>query len=501
MKLLRALRLTEKNAQKFTDWIGLQWPPAYSNSPLFGRSVGAFLSVTAFALVVGALATIIQFLAIILLSGTDHEAIRNVGWIVAAVVGAPFVVWRAVVAQKQTNIAEQSHITDQINKAVAGLGSEKTVNKIGRPVTILTGDSKEVVHLVEDYSKFELGPRSVEVKRYHDLTDFEPPSNDVFDGLHVMVRTWAKERTEIEWQGTALENSDDELRSRVGDWSVFSETAPNIEVRIGSIYALERIAQDSLRDHLQVMEILTAYIRGNAPVGSLVPSTEPFKRARPRPDIQAALDVIGRRSPDRIAFEHEEKYRLDLREVDLSGANFSRGNFEGALLIGSRLEAAVFRDAKLRAVRLNGCLLNFSDYFQVDMRGAIMDNAVMSRAKDIGTSFTLAKNIQGLSMASADISGIRYLPKKDTHLPTFATKDTILHGNLSFVRTERRKDLEDQRFAVDGIEQADFDALSSRLDEAGMRYWSPFDASDMSTGGLRDDMWRSLGFTDFPYRD
>jgi hypothetical protein len=38
---------------------------------------------------------------------------------------------------------------------------------------------------------------------------------------------------------------------------------PNLEVRIGAIFALERISQDSLRDHIQIMEILSAYIRNN----------------------------------------------------------------------------------------------------------------------------------------------------------------------------------------------------------------------------------------------
>ena len=48
------------------------------------------------------------------------------------------------------------------------------------------------------------------------------------------------------------------------------ETLPNIEVRIGGILSLERIAQDSTaydhgRDHVRCMEILCAYIRENAP--------------------------------------------------------------------------------------------------------------------------------------------------------------------------------------------------------------------------------------------
>jgi hypothetical protein len=40
-------------------------------------------------------------------------------------------------------------------------------------------------------------------------------------------------------------------------------TEPNIEVRLGAIYALERIAADSKRDHIPVMETLCAYVREN----------------------------------------------------------------------------------------------------------------------------------------------------------------------------------------------------------------------------------------------
>ena len=38
----------------------------------------------------------------------------------------------------------------------------------------------------------------------------------------------------------------------------------SMSMRLGGIYALERIAKDSERDHWQVMEVLTAYVRENA---------------------------------------------------------------------------------------------------------------------------------------------------------------------------------------------------------------------------------------------
>ncbi|MBT4233714.1 MAG: pentapeptide repeat-containing protein, partial [Marinovum sp.] len=80
---------------------------------------------------------------------------------------------------------------------------------------------------------------------------------------------------------------------------ITENTDANIEVRLGAVYALERISQDSDRDHMQIMEILCAYIRTNAPWDMDIdvpwdPETPgPFKR--PRADIQAALTVIGRR--------------------------------------------------------------------------------------------------------------------------------------------------------------------------------------------------------------
>src|SRR5262249_30993601 len=37
-----------------------------------------------------------------------------------------------------------------------------------------------------------------------------------------------------------------------------------LAVRLGGIYALERIANDSPKDHWQIMEVLTAYVRDNA---------------------------------------------------------------------------------------------------------------------------------------------------------------------------------------------------------------------------------------------
>lgn len=72
-----------------------------------------------------------------------------------------------------------------------------------------------------------------------------------------------------------------------------------MEVRLGAIYALERIARDSSYDHPQIFEVLTAYVRERV---TLKPETSrprdlvAITLPRPAPDIQAVLTVIGRRN-------------------------------------------------------------------------------------------------------------------------------------------------------------------------------------------------------------
>jgi hypothetical protein len=73
-----------------------------------------------------------------------------------------------------------------------------------------------------------------------------------------------------------------------------------LDVRIGGIYALERVARDSAKDHPTVMEVLTAFIREHSheqrpPSDAGSPEQERFTQ----PDVQAAVTVAGRRDAKR----------------------------------------------------------------------------------------------------------------------------------------------------------------------------------------------------------
>jgi hypothetical protein len=75
-----------------------------------------------------------------------------------------------------------------------------------------------------------------------------------------------------------------------------------LDIRLGGIYALERVAVDSKRDHPTIVEVLSAYIRERtAPIQLVRPANRrtahpPFlwKQTKPGVDVQAALTVLGR---------------------------------------------------------------------------------------------------------------------------------------------------------------------------------------------------------------
>ena len=119
-----------------------------------------------------------------------------------------------------------------------------------------------------------------------------------------------------------------------------------LDVRIGGIYALERVGRDSARDHPAVTEVLSAFIRGHSREPWPV---DPGDKKRPRPDVQAAITVVGRRVAKR----------------DIQTINLTRATLAGATLAGvtspALTAAADLLFADLRSANLAGADLGSAD--------------------------------------------------------------------------------------------------------------------------------------------
>lgn len=90
-----------------------------------------------------------------------------------------------------------------------------------------------------------------------------------------------QDKLDIDRQGQ-LTNRFIQATSQLG--AELGEGRPNVEVRLGGIYALNRIANDWPKDYWPIAELLTAYVRHNAPWR---PGQPARSEGTPRTDIQA----------------------------------------------------------------------------------------------------------------------------------------------------------------------------------------------------------------------
>lgn len=246
-------------------------------------------------------------------------------------------------------------------------------------------------------------------------------------------------------------------------------TEPNLEVRIGALFALERISQDSDRDHVNVMEILCAYIRNNADRNSpTLPDEEPEEgwrawgeanRTQLPLDVDIALKIIERRDDTRKAIEKQEGYRLglerapmyalDLAERELVGAflfqakfqgtnlwnanlkecylgdtEFSGANLLNANLQGANLVLAEFQDANLYGTEMQGSYLMLANFDRsTSMDGANFDRAYCMSVDFSETSLTQERLQTAFGDGSTILPGSHgpETPTWPTHWPKEAT--------------------------------------------------------------------------------
>lgn len=140
-----------------------------------------------------------------------------------------------------------------------------------------------------------------------------------------------------------------------------------MDVRIGGIYALERIARDSIRDHPPIIEVLSTFIREHSHEAQNEPDPAsyvlvPSLPATTRADIQAAITVIARRDYSRDT-QPIDLHGVDLHSAVLVGGHFAWTNFEGAnlsaaALSGANLAGAVLQMAQLRGANLRNAKLH-----------------------------------------------------------------------------------------------------------------------------------------------
>ncbi|MGW6419420.1 pentapeptide repeat-containing protein [Streptomyces sp. NPDC055055] len=164
----------------------------------------------------------------------------------------------------------------------------------------------------------------------------------------------------------------------------------SVDVRLGGIYALERIMKDSPPDQGSVVSVLSAYMRRHSPVR---PGGAP---SDPSVDAVAAMNVLVRRRP-----EHDQGL-----SVVLSGVNLRGWAPAQPIAAGAR------RVVHLREAVLSGADLRDTEFLDADLRGAELDHADLSGADMTFTNLAEASleraRLRDTAFNGSDLTDVRF---------------------------------------------------------------------------------------------
>ncbi|MFG6196280.1 pentapeptide repeat-containing protein [Nonomuraea sp. JJY05] len=191
---------------------------------------------------------------------------------------------------------------------------------------------------------------------------------------------------------------------------------PSVDVRLGGIYALERISRSSTADRRTIGEILCAFVGNRA--------REPQRDTRHArhattaagslanlslraPDLHAALAVLGRREAVRGQVLRLD--RLVLPKAHLASTRLRDADFHFSDLTGASCVGADLTRADLTGVRLAGAILADAILYQADLRDAVLTGAIAEgidlRGTDLSRADLRNANLRGARLDYGDLRG------------------------------------------------------------------------------------------------
>jgi hypothetical protein len=173
-----------------------------------------------------------------------------------------------------------------------------------------------------------------------------------------------------------------------------------LDIRLGGIYSMERIARDSKNDQGPVMEVLTAFVRDHAPAtptSTALTGTTSTSSVGPTvpTDVQAVLTVVGRRK----VLNDPDGYRPDLAGANLTDADLTGATLSHATLSHATLSHATLFGANLSSPTLAGATLSHATLFGANLTGAYLAGADLSHADLRGA------DLRGADLSSANLTG------------------------------------------------------------------------------------------------
>jgi Pentapeptide repeats (8 copies) len=242
-----------------------------------------------------------------------------------------------------------------------------------------------------------------------------------------------------------------------------SEGDEKIYIRLGGIYTLEQIAQNSKEYHWTIMEILSDFIREKRSIRQTLdaincePKTSVESFIQVPIDICAAFTALGRRNVSQDpAGKRINLLRVDLAEMKLSDAQSF--NLSNIILCHSNISGIHFSGVDFSGANLNGCYLEGTNFgnanvsnalLSANFSGTILGKTNFSNSYLAGAIFNGA-SVDGAIFSGADLSGkffycganfsnVHYLEKAIFDETTVVDEKTIFPEGFEFKQGRIRK--------------------------------------------------------------
>jgi hypothetical protein len=166
------------------------------------------------------------------------------------------------------------------------------------------------------------------------------------------------------------------------------------QVRIGAIFALERIARESPSDRPHIVSTLAALVRERLPASAVGDGGYVQVLMQRAPDAQAAMTALCRPPLSDDRRDSSEIGGLDLSRTDLRRASLKNADLRGANLWGAHLENADLRGADLTDSNLDNAYFGTVSPAQpgfergTDLRRARLTRAQLKNTRDLSVALT-----------------------------------------------------------------------------------------------------------------
>jgi hypothetical protein len=341
--------------RRVAEGLGFRVDTADQAAVLFTAMLG-YLLLFAFAMVIAF--RMLGGMAIGPLTGgeasPDQGTSLGFGALLAAILGAPFIIWRSWIAAKQAAIAEEALFNDKINAAATDLAARRQVTKGVAP-----GGSYEK-H--QDFWEDDLVTRAAAIDRLEGLA-LEAMERGDFAPAQRIARMLSIYLQELSRDYPAKEAPAFQSRERMRDWTV------------------------TLR-----------------PVS--------------RPDMERAAQSLGRINPGdeakRVAFDPRniDLRRCNLQGFDLSGLNLKGAQLDEAWMQGASLSGAKLQTATLRNARMQAADLSAAEMQKANLEGAQLQ-ATRLRATQMQGARLLKADLRGAGLIDVQMTGAVFGKRRD----------------------------------------------------------------------------------------